>query len=142
MRQILLNLAKFREFLTHQLNSKMEIDIDTELFLQYLIYDAKELLWEDDGLSSLIKILLLYVSNTLCIIKNREHSNGLSDELLILRCLELDRALIISSSLDNKLKSYLQYHCLIEFEYRLLIFPETVRGFLEVCFWFDFYSLR
>lgn len=132
MRLILTNLAKFGEFLSGQSYNIAEVNIDTELYLQYLCFDIGQLSWDEDGLTSLIKVLLLYVSNALCILKSKEHQESLSDESLILKCLELDRALIIFSDLNDKAKSYLQYHCLVEFEYRLLTSRPSVPMFLQV----------
>jgi len=133
MRVVLNNIKKFGEFMRHQENAS-EVNIDTELFLQFTIYDVKELALDNDLLLSLIKTLLLYVSNTLCLLKSKEHneSESLSNVTLILKCLELNRLLLFNSDLDNKAQSFIQYHCLLEFEYRMLASPATIRLFLDV----------
>lgn len=133
MKLILNNLAKFGEFLQNQ-EATEETDIDAELFLQFATENIKDIILEDSSTTSLIKILLLYISNALCMLKRKDLSpiDALSNQELILKCLELNRSLLINNRLDDKAKSFLQYHCLIEFEYLIITSPESVRIFLEV----------
>lgn len=133
MKLILSNLPKFGEFLKDQ-EIIEETDIDTELLLQFAIVNIKDVSIEDSSTMSLIKTLLLYISNALCMLKRKDISmtDTLSNQALILKCLELNRSLLINTCLDEKVKSFLQYHCLIEFEYLLITAPESIRVFLEV----------
>ena len=133
MKLILSNLPKFGEFLRNQ-EVVEESDIDTELLLQFAISNIKDIAIEDSSTMSLIKTLLLYISNALCMLKRKDSSTAdtLSNQALILKCLELNRSLLINTCFDDKAKSFLQYHCLIEFEYLIVTSPESIRVFLEV----------
>jgi len=123
---ILNNLGLFGDFVGDN-NPK---DLEINLFLQFCLDRTKEIYIEENMLLSLIKTLLLYVSNTLCLLKNKQ--NNLIDNTIVLKCLELNQALITNSDSNTKAFSYLQYHSLVEFEYRILVCPETTRMFLDV----------
>ncbi len=129
---ILNNLGIFGDFVGDNNPNNLEID----LFLQFCLDRIKEIYIDENMLLSLIKTLLLYVSNTLCLLKNKKNSESenLIDNTIVLKCLELNQALIANSDSNSKAHSYLQYHCLVEFEYRILVCPETTRMFLDVTY--------
>jgi len=131
---ILNNLDIFGAFL----DNTNDMNVEIELFLEFCHEKRTSLLIEENMLLSLVKTLLLFVSNTLCLLKRKENpilkTENLFDSNIVLKCLELNRGLIANSDLDNKVHSYLQYHCLVEFEYRILVCPETTRIFLDVIF--------